>query len=111
MKKSRMDQSSSLGMHPWRPPLNIKNHQESKLGDAQGIPLIFIDYHKVVFVELRFYHFTYYVLCLERIFTFSLFVCWSYLCLDPSFICVGERHAPLFRLNTPLLRLYLFEYS
>ena len=37
MKKSRMDQSSSLGMPP--------RH-----------PLIFIDYHKVVFVELRFYH-------------------------------------------------------
>ena len=30
-------------------------------------PLIFIDYYKVVFVELRFYHFIYYVLCLEGI--------------------------------------------
>ena len=37
MKKLKMDQSSSLGMPPWH-PLNIKNYQESKLGDAQGIP-------------------------------------------------------------------------
>ena len=45
-------------------------------------PLFFIDYHEVVFVELSFYHFTYYVLCLERLFTFIfvLFVCWSYPC-------------------------------
>ena len=34
-----------------------------------------IDYHKVIFVELSFYHFRYYVLCLERLFTFS-FVCY-----------------------------------
>ena len=38
MKKLKMDQSSSLGMPPIAPPLNIKNNPASKLGDAQGIP-------------------------------------------------------------------------
>ena len=71
-------------------------------------PLFFINYHKVVFVELRFYHFTYYVLCLERLFTFS-FVCLfaGHILVGSYPSCVGESHAPLFRLNTPLLRLYL----
>ena len=61
----------NLGDAPMASPLNFKKHQASKLGH----PLFFIDYHEVIFVELSFYHFTYYVLCLERIFTFS-FVCY-----------------------------------
>ena len=65
MKKLKMDQSSILGASP----LNI----------------FFIDYHEVVFVELGFYHFTYYVLFLERHFIllsvlFCLLFCWSYDC-------------------------------
>ena len=67
-----MDQSSSLGC----PHVIPSKYQEPSRVKAWGCPrhpLILIDYHKVVFVELRFYHFTYYVLCLEHLFTFSLF--------------------------------------
>ena len=79
-----------------------------------GHPLFFIDYHEVVFVELSFYHFTYYVLFLEcyfilLLFSFCLFAGHIHVGSYPS--CVGERHAPLFHLNTPVLRLYLVEYS
>ena len=101
-----------LGDAPMPPPLKIKNHQASKLGDAHGIPSSSSTIISSSSLNFIFYHFTYYVLCLERIFTFS-FVCYFLvICLlDPCFICEGERHASLFHLNTHALRLYLVEYS
>ena len=82
MKKSRMDQSSSLGMPHGTP----SEYQEPSSVKAWGClqHLFFIDYHEVVFVELCFYHFTYYVLCLERLFTFS------FVCLFAGHILVGS---------------------
>ena len=69
-----------LGYSPMARPLNIKNYQESKLGDDQGIPsssstiirssslnFIFITLHNMCYAWSIF-------------FTFSFFVCWSYLC-------------------------------
>ena len=94
------------------PSLNIKNHQASKLGDAQGIPsssstIIRSSSLNFVFITLHImcYAWSFFLLSV-------LFVCLLVISLlDPSFLFVGERHALLFRLNTPLLRLYLFEYS
>ena len=89
--------------------------QASKHGDAQGTPTL----HQQPsghFVETTFL--SLYILCviLGASFYFALsFVLFVILLviflLDPCFICVGERHAPLFHLNTPVLRLYLVEYS
>ena len=108
----RMEKSSSLGMPPWNPPEIFKNIQASKLVDAQGIPTL----HQQPsgrFVETTFL--SLFILCamLGASFCFQFyFVCFLVISLlDPTFICVGERHAPLFYLNTPLLRLYLVEYS
>ena len=61
-----------LGDAPMESPLNIKNHQASNLGDAQGTPSPSSTI-KVGFFELSFYHFTYYVLCLERLLLSLLF--------------------------------------
>src|SRR3954463_4324101 len=52
------------------------------------------------FVSLYFYHFMRYVLCLERLalrfyFSFSLALLAVHNRLDPSLLCVGEKHAPL----------------
>ena len=79
-----------LGDAPMAPPSKYQEPSRVKAWGCPRHPLIFIDYHKVVFFELHFYHFTYYVLCLEHLFTFSLFVCWSYLCLDIA-LFVWER--------------------
>ena len=38
MKKIEDGSKIKLGHAPMAPPPNIKNHQASKLGDAQGIP-------------------------------------------------------------------------
>ena len=50
------------------------------------------------FSMLYFYHFICYVLCLERLALYFL-VCFSLLAvhnkLDPSLLCLGEKHAPL----------------
>ena len=63
-----------LGDAPMAPPLNFNEPPSEKILGCPTHPLFFIDYHEVIFVELRFYHFTYYVLCLERLFAFSFFV-------------------------------------
>src|SRR3954462_14604926 len=51
-------------------------------------------------VSLYFYHFMRYVLCLERLalrfpFSFSLALLAVHNKLEPSLLCVGEKHAPL----------------
>ena len=112
MKKARMDQSSSLGMPPWHPPLNINNHQASKLGDTQCIPSFSSTIMRSS--SLNYVFITLHIMCYAwSVFLLSvLFVCLLVISLfDASFICVGARHALLFRLNTRLLRLYLVEYS
>ena len=87
-----------LGDSPMAPHLNIKNHQESKLGDAQGIPsssstIIWSSSLNFVFITLHIMCYAWSVFLLS-----FLFVCLLVISLlDPSFICVGERHAPLFR--------------
>ena len=90
----------------------IEDGSDLNLGDAQGI-------HSssstiIRSSSLNFVFITLHIMCYAwSVFLLSiLFVCLLVISLlDPSFICVGERHAPLFRLNTPLLLLYLFEYS
>ena len=67
MKKLKTDQSSSLGI-PHGIPLHFKNHQASKLGDAQGILSSSSTIIRLSPLKLRFYHFTYYVLLLEHYF-------------------------------------------
>src|ERR1041385_7705434 len=57
------------------------------------------------FVSLYFYHFMRYVLCLERLalrfyFYFSLALLDFHNKLEPSFLCVGEKHAPLSKSRT-----------
>ena len=93
-------------------PLNIKNYQESKLGDAQGTPS---SSSTIIRSSSLNFVLSLYILraMLGASFLLSvLFVCLLVISLlDPSFICVGERHAPFFYLNNPLLRLYLVEYS
>ena len=91
---------------PMAPPLNIKNHQASKLGDAQGIPSSSSTITRSA--SLNYVFITLHIMCYAwSFFLLSvLFVCLLVICLlDPCFICVGERHAPLFHLNTPVLRL------
>ena len=107
MKKSRMDKSSSLGMPPWHPPLNIKNHQESKLGDASSPTIIRSSSLNFVFITLHIMCYAWSIFLLSVLFVILLVIC----LFDPCFICVGERHTPLFYLNNLVLRLYLVEYS
>ena len=101
-----------LGDSPMAPPLNIKNHQASKLGDAQGIPsssstIIRSSSLNYIFITLHIMCYPWSVFLLS-----VLFVCLLVICLlDPCFVYVGERHALLFRLNTLVLRLYFVEYS
>ena len=115
MNKLKTDQSSSLGIPPWHPPveiedgselkigdspmaypLNVKNHQASKLGDAQGIPSSSSTTIRSSPLKLHFYHFTYYVIFLEHHFIL-LSVCLLVMYFVGSLLsCVEERHAPLF---------------
>ena len=73
----RMDKSTSLGMPPWHPPWTFKNTQASKLGDSQGIPSSSSATIRLSPLKLCFYHFTYYVLFLERHFIL-LSVCFGF---------------------------------
>ena len=101
-----------LGDAPMASPLNFKNHQVLKIGDAQGIPsssstIMRSSSLNQVFITLHITCYAWSVFLL-----LVLFVCFLVIyLLDPCFVCVGERHAPLFCLNTPLLRLYLVEHS
>ena len=78
----------------WGCPHGIPSeYQEPSSVKAWGCPrhpLFFIDYHEVVFVELSFYHFTYYVLCLEHLFTFSFFLFAGHM-LVGSLLCLCGR--------------------
>ena len=98
---SRRVKSQSLGMPPWFIPAYFKKTQASKLGDSQGIPSLSTTY-QVPLVKLYFYSVTSYVLYLERLFVFIFVFVW--IKSDPSIPCLGERHAPLFRMNTCVLR-------
>ena len=86
MKKIEDGSDLKLGYDPMAPPLNIKNYQESKLGDAQGIPsfsstIIRSSSLNIVFITLHIVHCA---LCLERLFTFS------FVCLFVGHIFVGS---------------------
>src|SRR3954469_12529796 len=71
--------------------------------EAWGCPLASPSPSTIIsssFVSLYFYHFMRYVLCLERL--ALRFPSYFYLALlavhnklDPSLLCVGEKHAPL----------------
>ena len=105
----------------------IKKMKEPKLGDAPvGHPSLFQEDSSVKawgcprhpllhqqtirssLVKLYFNSDTSYVLYLKRlfvfVFVFVIFILWIKWIL--AFLRVGERHAPLFHLNTPILRLY-----
>src|SRR3954464_2556000 len=67
------------------------------------------------FVALYFYHFMRYVLCLERLALYFLFLFYLPLLsvhnkLEPIFLCAGEKHAPLSKLRTHhrILHAYLY---
>ena len=70
-----------LGDAPMESPLNIKNHQALKLGDAQGVPTIHQQpsgrFAETTFLSL-------YILCAmlgaSLYFQFCLLFCWSYAC-------------------------------
>ena len=79
-----------LGDAPMASPLNIKNHQVLKLGDAQGIPsssstIMRSSSLNYVFITLHI------MCCAWSVFFLSvLFVCLMVICLlDPCFIFVG----------------------
>ena len=100
-------------MPPWNPPGIFKKIQESKLGDAQGIPTL----HQQPsghFVETTFL--SLYILCailgtsFYFAFIFILFVCLSYSCWILS-ILFGRETRSTFLWNTLVLHLYLVEYS
>ena len=101
----RRVKSLSLGMPPWFIPAYFKKTQASKLGDAQGIPFFINKLIRSSLVKLYFNSFTSYALYLERLCVFIFVFVW--INSDPSNPCVGERHAPLFHVNTHVLHLYL----
>ena len=70
-----------LGVPPRHPLWISRTIKHLSLGMPKASPLV-TNNHQVVSLKLRFYHFTYYVLCLEHLFAFSfvLFVCSSYAC-------------------------------
>ena len=92
MKKLKMDQSSSMGASP----LNIKNHQASKLGDAQDIPYSSLT---IIRPSSLNYVFITYILCAmlgaSFYFQFCLLFCWSYACWILA-LFVWERDTPRF---------------
>ena len=102
---SRRVKSLSLGMPPWFIPTIFRETQASKLGDAQGIPFFINKLIRSSLVKLYFNSFTSYALYLERLCAFIFVFVW--INLDPRNPCVGERHAPLFHVNTHVLHLYL----
>ena len=90
------------------PPLNIKNHQASNGISSSSSTIIRSSSLNYVFITLHIMCYAWSVFLLSVL--FCLFaghmLVGSLLCL-----CGRERHAPLFRLNTLVLRLYLDEYS
>ena len=97
---SRGVKALSLGMPPWFTPAYFKKTQASKLGDAQGIPF-FIDNiirflpWNYIFIQSHLVFFTW------SVGLFSFLFCLNK--MDPSIHFVGERHAPLVRMNTCVL--------
>ena len=88
---------SSLGM-PHAPPINIQETQASKLGYATVHPLL----HQQLLVRPSFHYIfnTSCVMCyawsvLIFTFLFSLALIVVHNELEPKFLCVGEKHAPL----------------
>ena len=102
IKKS---EKPKLGDAPWFIPTIFRETQASKLGDAQGIPFFINKLIRSSLVKLYFNSFTSYALYLERLCVFIFVFVW--INSDPSNPCVGERHAPLFHVNTHVLHLYL----
>ena len=98
---SRRVKSLSLGVPPWFIPGYYKKTQASKLGDAQGIPF-FIDKLSgsfswiYIFIRTHLMYFTWSVCVL-------LFFVFVWINSDPSILYMGERHAPLFHMNTGVL--------
>ena len=85
---------------PHAPQEISKETQASKLGDAPRASPSPSTIISSSFIPLYFYHFMRYVLCLERLalylsFQFSLALFAVHSKLEPSFLCVGEKHAPL----------------
>ena len=69
-KKLKDGQKHKIGDSPMASPWIFKKTQASKLGDAQGIPSSSSTTIKSSPLKLCFYHFTWYVLFLERQFVF-----------------------------------------
>src|SRR4051812_7376801 len=98
-RRSGSVKRSSLGF-PHASPINI--HGDSSV-QAWGCPHASPSPSTIInssFVPLYFYHFMRYGLCLERLalyflFLFSLALLAVHNKLEPSFLCVGEKHAPL----------------
>ena len=90
----------SLGMPPWFIPAYFKKTQASKLGDAQGIPSSSTTYQVTSSETIFLFH---HILCALLGASVCFYFC---LCLNKIGLhhaCVGERHAPLFRMNTCVL--------
>ena len=84
-------------------------YQEPSSVKAWGCPkhpLFFIDYHEAVFAELSFYHFTYYVLCLERLFALSFVFFSGHMLVGSLFYLYGRESRAAFSFESPVLRLY-----
>ena len=99
IKRFRSVKRSSLGMPPCTPKKYSRRLKRLSLGMPPCIPFS-INIISSSFVPLYFYHFMCYVLCLERLafsflFSFSLALLAVHNELEPSFLCVGEKHAPL----------------
>src|SRR3954466_10492242 len=85
-----MDKSSSLGC-PLDTTRNIQEVQASNLGDARGTPSSSIKSTRSFFNALYFYCLMHYVLFLERLYFFCVFI--LFICsikLDPAYF-VLER--------------------
>src|ERR1041385_8732817 len=98
-RRFRSVKRSSLGMPPCT-PTNIQGDSSVK---AWGCPRASPSPSTIIsssLVSLYFYHFMHYVLCLELLalrfyFLFYLALLAVHNKLEPSFLCVGEKHTPL----------------
>ena len=106
---SRRVKSLSLGMLPWITPAYFKKTQTSKLGDAQGHPLLHQQLIRSSLVKLYFNSFTSYVLFLERLCAFYFQYCifiFNKAWLDPS-ILDWERDTLRFFMRILLFFTYI----
>ena len=98
-KKIQECQALKLGDAPVHPQEIFKETQASKLGDAPVHPLLHQHYQFVfrstIFLSLHVLCAMLGASCFQFYFQFSLALLAVHNKLEPSFLCVGEKHAPL----------------